>query len=544
MKAFAELFRRLDETNKTNRKVAALVDYFASASPEDAAWALYFLTGNRPKRLLKARSIAQWCAAEAGVSDWMFDECYEVVGDLAETMALLLPETSGGGDQPLSYWVEQQLLPLRELNKSEQRQRLLESWRRLSRAERFVWNKLITGEFRVGVSRLLVVRALAQHSGRPADVLSHRLMGHWEPTAEFFQSLLQEATTDADLSRPYPFCLAHAFQGELPELGEPRDWLIEWKWDGIRAQVVRRGEDFSIWSRGEDLITERFPDLHTDARVLPLGTVLDGEIVAWRDGSVLPFAEMQRRIGRKQLGRKILSDVPARFIAFDVLEDAGQDIRSLPMSLRRLRLETLLADRGEQSHFACSTAMTFATWEECRQRRSESREQGVEGFMLKRLDSPYGVGRVTGSWWKWKIDPYTVDAVMIYAQRGHGRRAALYTDYTFGVWDNGELVPFAKAYSGLNDDEILAVDCFVRQNTLERFGPVRSVKPELVFELAFENIQLSARHKSGIAVRFPRMSRWRQDKRPEDADTLDNLKNMVRQKRLVSPASADQRMLF
>lgn len=528
MKAFAELFRRLDETNKTNRKVAALADYFAHASPEDAAWALYFLTGNRPKRLLKVRSIAQWCAAEAGVSDWMFDECYEVVGDLAETMALLLPEAASGNDQSLSYWVTQRLLPLRDRVEAEQHAELVECWRQLSRAERFVWNKLITGEFRVGVSHLLVVRALAQHSGVPADVLSHRLMGKWEPTAEFFHNLLQETTPDADLSRPYPFCLAHAFQGELPELGEPRDWLIEWKWDGIRAQIVRRGDSFSIWSRGEDLITDRFPDLHADAQSLPAGTVLDGEIVAWREDHVLPFAEMQRRIGRKQLGKKILSDAPARFIAFDVLEEAGDDIRTLPMSQRRLRLETLLSDRGEQSRFTCSQALTFAFWEECEQRRSQSREQGVEGVMLKRLDSPYGVGRATGMWWKWKIDPYTVDAVMIYAQRGHGRRAALYTDYTFGVWDDGVLVPFAKAYSGLTDEEIMAVDRFVRQNTLERFGPVRSVKPELVFELAFENIQLSSRHKSGIAVRFPRISRWRTDKRPEDADTLANLRAMVK----------------
>jgi DNA ligase-1 len=433
---------------------------------------------------------------------------------------------------------------LRELNESEQRQQLVECWRQLSRQERFVWNKLITGEFRVGVSRLLVVRALAQHSGVPADVLSHRLMGAWEPTAEFMAALVNPATTDADLSRPYPFCLAHAFQGEPAELGAPPQWLIEWKWDGIRAQIVRRADRFWIWSRGEELINERFPDLHADAQSLPPGTVLDGEIVAWRDGQVLPFAEMQRRIGRKQLGKKILSEVPARFIAFDLLEDGGEDIRTLSLVERRQRLEALLANRGELSRFMPSPTMIFASWEECAAARSQSREQGVEGFMFKRLDSPYGVGRMTNLWWKWKIDPYTVDAVLIYAQRGSGRRAALYTDYTFGVWDNGELVPFAKAYSGLTDEEILAVDRFVRQNTLERFGPVRSVKPELVFELAFENIQLSTRHKSGIAVRFPRMARWRHDKQPADADTLDNLKNMVRQKRVVPPVTPDQRMLF
>jgi DNA ligase 1 len=523
MKAFAALFRRLDESNKTTRKVAALVDYFRVAPPADAAWALYFLTGNRPLRLLKSRDLAQWCCEEAGISAWMFEECYEVVGDLAETMALLLPDPVAASDDSLSLWV-QRLLALRDLDEPQQRAGVVASWRQLTRHERFVWNKLITGELRVGVSRLLVLRALATHFGVPSDVLAHRLMGVWEPTAEFFSGLGSAELSDADLSRPYPFCLAHALQGEPDKLGDPRQWLAEWKWDGIRAQIVRRGDGLAIWSRGEDLMTERFPDLLADAQRLPPGTVLDGEIVAWRDGRVLPFAEMQRRIGRKQLGKKILADVPARFIAFDVLETAGQDIRSQPLAQRRALLEQLLA--GSPQSFAGSTAMIFDTWQECAERRRQSRQEGVEGLMLKRLDGVYAVGRPTGLWWKWKIDPYTVDAVLIYAQRGHGRRAALYTDYTFGVWDSGILVPFAKAYSGLTDDEIREVDRFVRQNTLERFGPVRSVKPELVFELAFENIQRSTRHKSGIAVRFPRISRWRTDKRPDQADTLETLRRM------------------
>jgi DNA ligase-1 len=527
MKRFAQLFQRLDETNKTNRKIAALVEYFRAAPPIDAAWALYFLTGNRPKRLLKSRSLVEWCAEEAGVSLWMFDECYEVVGDLAETMALLLPQSTSGSDKPLSYWVTDRLLELRDREPQEQRAQLLASWRELSSRERFVWNKLITGEFRVGVSRQLVVRALAEFSGVPADVISHRLMGTWEPTADFFASLLHPETSDAHLSRPYPFCLAHAFQGELAELGDPSEWLIEWKWDGIRAQVVRRGEGYTIWSRGEDLIGDRFPDLAADAQGLPPGTVVDGEIVAWRNGRVLPFAEMQRRIGRKQLGRKILGDVPARFIAFDLLEYEGRDLRSVPMVDRRRMLEQLLSERGEQSRFSLSPTFRFDTWDEVAAARQRSREEGVEGFMFKRLDSPYSVGRTTGLWWKWKIDPHTVDAVMVYAQRGHGRRAALYTDYTFAVWQDGELVPFAKAYSGLTDEEIRAADRFVRQNTLERFGPVRRVKPELVFELAFERIQRSPRHKSGVAVRFPRIARWRTDKRPDQADTMETLLTLL-----------------
>jgi DNA ligase-1 len=458
-------------------------------------------------------------------------------------MALLLPSPVHESDRPLSQWVDERLFALRGRQEHEQRASLVASWRQLTTQERFVWNKLITGELRIGVSRLLVVRALAEYSGVPADVLAHRLMGTWEPTADFYRSVLANETSDADLTRPYPFCLAHAFQAELVTLGDPVQWLVEWKWDGIRAQIVRRGEGYAIWSRGEDLIGERFPDLADDAQGLPPGTVLDGEIVAWRENRVLPFAEMQRRIGRKQLGKKVLSEVPARFIAFDVLEQGGLDIRPLPLDERRTRLDRLLAHNSPASRIVPSPTFRFQNWEDAAAKRTESRDLGVEGFMLKRLDSPYGVGRTTGLWWKWKIDPYTVDAVLVYAQRGHGRRASLYTDYTFAVWDNGELVPFAKAYSGLTDEEIREVDRFVRQNTTEKFGPVRAVKAELVFELAFENIQLSTRHKSGIAVRFPRMARWRTDKRPEDADSIGTLRELLKSKGTtpdMEPADAEQ----
>jgi DNA ligase-1 len=526
MKHFAQLFRRLDETNKTNRKVAALVDYFRVAQPADAAWALYFLTGNRPKRLLKARDLVNWCCREAGISDWLFGECYEHVGDLAETMALLLPDAASDTDHPLSEWVLK-LLSLRNLNEDEQHEAMADAWRQLSRQERFVWNKLITGELRIGASKQLVLRALSHHLGVPIDVLAHRLMGTWEPTAEFYLSLSNPESSDADASRPYPFCLANPLQEDPSVLGDITNWLVEWKWDGIRAQIICRAGAIAIWSRGEELITERFPDLHPAADQLSSGTVLDGEIVAWRDDRVLPFAVMQRRIGRKQLGKKILADVPARFIAFDVLEWHGNDIRDQPLAVRREKLEAMLGSGLER--IVPAPPMKFASWDECAEQRQFSREHGVEGFMLKRLDSPYAVGRPTGLWWKWKIDPYTIDAVLIYAQRGHGRRAALYTDYTFGLWDDGVLVPFAKAYSGLTDEEIREVDHFVRQNTLERFGPVRSVQPELVFELAFENIQRSTRHKSGIAVRFPRIGRWRKDKQPEDADKLETLRRLIPQ---------------
>jgi DNA ligase 1 len=527
MKRFAALYARLDETTKTNRKIEAMRDYFASVEPADAAWAVYFLSGRKPKRLVRTGDLARWASSEAAIPDWLFDESYDAVGDLAETIGLLLPEPEHSSDDSLAEWVEHRLLALRDLPPEEQRPLLLDAWRQLTRAERLVFNKLITGSFRVGVSQTLVERALAEVGNVSPAVIAHRLMGTWEPTPEFFRGLLAGETADTLVSRPYPFCLAHALEGSPESLGPIGDWLVEWKWDGIRAQCIRRKGETSIWSRGEELVTERFPELHDDAAALPDGTVLDGEIVAWKDGQVMPFGALQRRIGRKALGKKILSDVPVRFVAFDLLEHDGVDLRESPQGERRRRLETVTAGLPDGAFIFPSPLVAAATWDELAAKREESRAHHVEGLMLKRLDAPYGVGRVTGIWWKWKVTPHTIDAVLIYAQRGHGRRASLYTDYTFGIWQNGELVPFAKAYSGLNDAEIRDVDKFVRQNTLEKFGPVRRVKPELVFELAFENIQLSTRHKAGIAVRFPRMVRRRDDKRPDEADSLETIRALL-----------------
>jgi DNA ligase-1 len=524
VKRFAQLYRCLDETTKTSRKVACLRQYFAAAPAEDAAWAVYFLTGRKPKRLMRSADLRAWNAHAAGVPPWLFEECHATVGDLAETIALLLEDAPRTTELPLHRWIDR-LLELEVLPPVEQRRLVVSAWRELDRTERLVWNKLLTGEFRIGVSQTLVVRALAELAELPAAVVAHRLMGAWNPTADFFRSLLAQQTDDADSSRPYPFCLAHPLADPPESLGDVADWQVEWKWDGIRAQLVRRGGQISIWSRGEDLVTERFPELLPAAARLPEGTVLDGEIVAWKDGRVMAFSHLQRRIGRKDLGRKILGSVPARFIAFDLLEHQGQDVRERPLAERRALLETLLA--REAGPLALSPAEPAATWSELAERRASSRKQHVEGLMLKRLDSPYGVGRVTGLWWKWKVDPHTIDAVLVYAQLGHGRRAGLYTDYTFAVWDRGELVPFAKAYSGLTDEEIRQVDRFVREHTLERFGPVRRVEPSLVFEIGFENIQLSKRHKSGVAVRFPRMLRWRTDKAAAEADTLDSIRSLL-----------------
>jgi DNA ligase-1 len=460
------------------------------------------------------------------VPDWLFEESYHAVGDVAETIALLLPESGASSDRPLREWVEDRLLPLRGLDEATQRERVVGAWAELDRRQRFVFNKLITGELRVGVSALLVTRALAEVTGTDQAAMAHRLMGDWTPTAGFYRTLVGADTGDADASRPYPFFLASPLDGDPHLLGDVGEWLAEWKWDGIRSQLIRRAGQTFLWSRGEELVTDRYPEVRAVGDALPDGTVIDGELLPWGPEGVRPFAELQRRIGRKALGKKILADVPVVLLAYDLVEWQGQDIRGEPLDRRRALLEGVVSARLWGS-LELSPVVSAPSWDALAELRSESRSRHVEGFMLKRRSSPYRAGRVRGDWWKWKIEPYSVDAVLVTAQRGSGKRASLYTDYTFAVWDAGRLVSFAKAYSGLTDAEIRQVDGFVRRNTVETFGPVRSVAPELVFEIGFEGIARSSRHKSGVAVRFPRILRWRTDKRPAEADTLDTVKGLL-----------------
>jgi len=529
MNAFADLFRKLDETTRTNEKVEALAGYFAHATPADAAWAIYFLSGRKPRQAVNTAKLRTWAREAAGVSEWLFDESYDAVGDLAETVALLLPDpVPAETHQPMQLheWIEQRVLTLRNADDPTQKATVQAAWRELDARGRFVWNKLITGGFRVGVSQLLVTRAIAQVAGLSKETIAHRLMGDWQPTAAFATALVAADAGDADSSRPYPFFLAHPLEAAPAALGGPADWQAEWKWDGIRAQLIRRGGQSYLWSRGEELVTERYPELRALGELLPDGCAIDGELLPCKDGIVLPFAQLQKRIGRKTLGKKLLDEIPVVLTAYDVLEFNGRDIRELPLRDRRTYLEQLAATVGDP-RLRLSPIVPFDSWEALAAERGHSRSRGVEGLMLKRRESPYRVGRVTGDWWKWKIEPYTVDAVLIYAQKGHGKRANLFTDYTFGVWHGAALVPIAKAYSGLTDAEIREVDAFVRANTTEKFGPVRTVKPELVFELGFEGIQASPRHKSGIAVRFPRMLRWRQDKPAVEADTLEQVKQLL-----------------
>lgn len=519
MRTFAALFTALDQTTSTSAKVAGLTAYFQTAPDMDKLWCIALFTGRRPKRVINTTLLRQWAAQTAGIPLWLFEESYPIVGDLAETIALILPPASTTADHSLTHWIET-LKSLSLADEASRKAGILSAWDELPTLERFLFTKLLTGGFRVGISAKLLTRALGQATGTAPDILTHRLMGDWTPANTTYTALI--AADGDSTSRPYPFALAHPLD-DLADLGPPADWAAEWKWDGIRGQLILRGGTHHLWSRGEDLLTDRFPELAQIADFLPQGTVIDGEVLAYADNTPLPFSALQTRITRKAPGRKLLAETPVILMAYDLLEHQGRDIRGEPLSLRR----ALLASLPHAPALRLSPQLDFKDWDDLTQAHASADSQRAEGLMLKRLSSPYAVGRKRGDWWKWKREPLTIDAVMIYAQQGHGRRANLFSDFTFAVWDGPALVPFTKAYSGLTDVEMGQITAWVNKNTQQRFGPVRQVAPVHVFEIAFEGIQASPRHKSGIALRFPRISRWRHDKAADQANTMEDLRGLL-----------------
>ena len=534
MKQFSELVQVLATSTKTNKKLSAIQDYFDAAEDRDKIWVIALFSGRRPKRVVNSAFLRDWCMEISGVSPWLFEESYHTVGDLAEAIALLLPENTDERKTEHSLsWYLQELLNLGKKDDIEKKRFVTESWQQMTANEIFVFNKLITGGFRIGVSQKLMVNAIAKTTNVSPSIIAHRISGNWDPATLSFNALLSTEHSEADSSKPYPFYLAYAIENEVDILGNPLDWQAEWKWDGIRGQIIKRNNELFVWSRGEELMTEKFPEYKILETLLPNGIAIDGEIISLAELPVtgnftpLPFSALQTRIGRKNITKKELTAAPVGFIAYDLLEYEGQDIRQLLLNVRREKLEEIISSLN-LPFLHISPVIDFTVWEELIQVRKKSRDINSEGLMLKRKDSVYEVGRKRGDWWKWKIDPLTIDAVMIYAQKGHGRRSNLYTDYTFAVRNGDELVSFAKAYSGLTDKEFAQVDSFVKRNSIEKFGPVRTVKPEIVFELAFEGIAASNRHKSGVALRFPRISRWRKDKKADEINTLDDLKEILR----------------
>ena len=534
MRRFAALYERLDRSTGTGDKRTALVDYFRDAPPRDAAWALWLLAGGKVggarAKIAATGELRSWIALESGNPDWLVEASHHAVGDLAETLALLLDDpVEPGPDIGLAEWIEQRLVPVANADPEARRAVVVSAWRSLCFGERLVFNKLLTGALRVGVSAGLVQKALAELSGLDVALIAQRMLGRWTPSAGFLESLLSPDVQPGDAELPYPFFLASPLESEAAALGDIGDWLLEWKWDGIRLQLIRRGADIALWSRGEERMDGRFPEIEAAAAQLPRDAVIDGELLAWRgeDESPLPFSALQTRIQRLKPGPKALANAPARVLAYDLLELDGQDLRERPLAERRAMLAGLL-EATAHPLLRLSPEVIAPGWDQAATLREDARVRGVEGLMLKRRDSPYRHGRKRGDWWKWKVDPLTVDAVLVYAQSGSGRRSTLYTDYTFALWDGDALVPVAKAYSGLDDKEILQLDRWIRANTVERFGPVRSVTPTHVFELGFEGVNLSKRHKSGVAVRFPRILRWRSDKPASEADHVDTLRALAR----------------
>ena len=528
MKDFAALFTALDQTTKTSVKTAALAEYFAAAPEEDRVWTIALLSGRRPRRAITTTKLREWAAERAGIPLWLFEACYPVVGDLSETIALVLPEPETRIERSLSDWIAT-LRALDKADEAERKETILAAWNGLPPTERFVFNKLITGGWRMGVSQKLMTRALAKATGIDEAELTHRLMGDWTPDSVSWDSLIEAPDPTADLSRPYPFYLAYQLEQEPHELGPVNDWLAERKWDGIRGQLILREGERYLWSRGEDLMTDRFPEFAQLVDFLPSGTVIDGEVLAYDHAAEAPlsFNKLQARIGRKTVPKKLLTEAPVILMAYDLLEWHGADLRQAPLAERRATLESAIEALPPELPIRISPRVEAKDWDGLAQARAISREIGAEGLMLKRLNAPYLAGRKKGDWWKWKVDPLTIDAVMIYAQAGSGRRATLYTDFTFAVWNGNDLVPFTKAYSGLTDAEFREITRWVRSNTRQRFGPVRQVSPEHVFEIAFEGIHESPRHKSGVALRFPRMVRWRKDKPVAEANTLEELRSFL-----------------
>jgi DNA ligase-1 len=526
MKRFAQLFSTLDQTTKTSVKTQALASYFREAPDTDKLWCIALFSGRRPKRAVTTTALREMAAEVAGIPLWLFEESYAVVGDLAETIALVLPPPVTATDHSLSHWIDS-LQSLHHVPTEKRAAPIKQAWTELDSTERLLFNKLLTGGFRIGVSRKLMTRALAQATGQEETELALKLMGKWTPETTSYHALIEARDPEADLSRPYPFYLAYQLEEKPENLGMPTDWQAEWKWDGIRGQLILRGGQHHLWSRGEELITDRFPELARARDFLPEGTVIDGELVTWDGHQPMPFNTLQPRIGRKTVPKKLLKEAPVVLLGYDLLEHQGRDLRAAPLAERRNTLDQLLADLPPDAGLRASPLIPFTDWTELAETRATARDHRAEGLMLKRRDAPYLAGRKKGDWWKWKLDPLTVDAVMIYAQSGSGRRANLFTDFTFAVWKGNELIPFTKAYSGLTDAEFEEITAWVRRNTTQRFGPVRQVTPEHVFEIAFEGIQPSPRHKSGISLRFPRMARWRRDKSVSDANTLSDLQEML-----------------
>ena len=528
MEFFSKLFHDLDSTTKTNIRLDFLVDYLTTADPKDAIWVCWFLNGKRIKGAIKSSELKELASDYSGFPLWLVEECHDNVGDLAETISLLVGDAVVPSNViGLNSIVDRYIRSLVGMSLDEKRDRLREAWKTFRSEDSLPFHKLLTGGFRMGISSGNLYKALARVGNVEPAVIAQRLSGNWNPGSLTLDDILQPSSSDSRFCVPFPFCLAHPLQEEPYTLGDCNDWQVEWKWDGIRAQLIINSGLSMLWSRGDESVGNSFPEIIEASKLIPHDICLDGEILPWGIDGVGHFSELHKRIGRKSPGFSILERIPTRFMAYDILACDNQDLREKPLSFRREKLEKLLAGLPPNFPIGLTSLVYGKDWSTFARLRKESRRRRVEGFMLKRKKSSYATGRVKGGWFKWKVDPFLADMVLVSAQMGHGKRANLYSDYSFAGWCNGELFTVAKAYSGLSNEEIEDIDDFIRKNISGKFGAVRGVKPKLVFEIAFEGVNISSRHKSGIALRFPRIKRWRKDKLPNDACTLDEIRGFA-----------------
>ena len=528
MRAFAELLSRLSFTASRNAKLTLVRDFLRTQPDPERGWALAALTGDLVFDAAKPAMIRK--AVEARMDPVLFAWSYDYVGDLAETVALAWPARPGANREPdLSEVVD----ALRSASRTEV-PRLLEQWLDALDADgRWAVLKLMTGGLRVGLSARLAKQALADLGPVPVSDIEELWHGQAAPYDDLFAWLEGRSERPAadHPGRFRPVMLAQAIDEAVDfEKLDPEAYAAEWKWDGIRVQAISEDGVRRLFSRTGDDIAKAFPDV---VEALDFEGVLDGELLVIRDGRVAPFGELQQRLNRKSVDVQLTAEFPAGIRAYDILADGANDVRHLPFAGRRGRLEAFVG-RLKSTRIDLSPLQPFASWDELAALRASpppGDPQAAEGLMLKRWDSIYEAGRPKGPWFKWKRDPHLVDAVLMYAQRGHGKRSSYYSDYTFGVWDDGKLTPVGKAYFGFTDEELKQLDKFVRDNTVERFGPVRSVRADrdfgLVLEVAFEGLQRSTRHKSGVAMRFPRISRIRWDKPAREADEIATLRRML-----------------
>ena len=558
-RSFGNLINNLEQCNSTKKKINLISVFIKDIDPRDGSWILLLLMSTRQKRVITGRRLKDILQASFRMPSWLIDDCFAQVGDSAETISLLWPQLKSEltdaniecsevynklfnepkESKPLHWWMETLLPAIKDATETTQNRLILKLWSDIADQDHYLTNKLITGGFRNGVSKGLVVKSIAQAYELDESTVLERLMKPIEINNIWFQELTHPVSinrTDRG-AIPYPFYLASPVEIEKIKETPPADWRLEYKWDGIRGQLIKRDTGAYLWSRGEELVNHVFPEIIEMAENLPDGTVLDGEILCWQKDVRKPmaFASLQRRLGRKTVNKKLLKECPTVFLAYDILEHKSIDIRAYNLRDRLKLLESVQLNYNHPC-LVIDNEKEFAEWEELIQLRDRARLEGAEGLMIKKISSHYLSGRKRGYWWKYKHDPMTLDAVLIYAQAGTGKRANLFTDYTFALWDDSnkyskdrKLVTFAKAYSGLNNSELMELDKWIRTHTIERYGPTRVVEQKQIFEIAFEGVMESKRHKCGLAVRFPRIHRWRIDKPVMEADCIEQAQALLKQ---------------